>query len=153
MITVKCQECSKEFEAQRSSAKFCSANCRVKFNSKEQSKIEPILDQVEEKKVYYTPKEESTEKRPKETQIKEDLGLSRTLVCEPNVNFTLLLHEFNELVENQKKYSEIKTKLDFIKNTATNSKLTPRQQDAILDRINFFKNGQYDLKPKELKLT
>ena len=34
MIKVNCQECGKEFEAQRTSAKFCSANCRVKFNSK-----------------------------------------------------------------------------------------------------------------------
>ncbi|HQV53968.1 MAG TPA: recombinase RecA [Chitinophagaceae bacterium] len=35
MITVNCLECGKSFEAQRSSAKFCSANCRVKFNNKE----------------------------------------------------------------------------------------------------------------------
>lgn len=35
MITVKCIECGKSFEAQRSSAKFCSANCRVKWNSRE----------------------------------------------------------------------------------------------------------------------
>lgn len=34
MINVTCIECKKAFEAQRSSAKFCSANCRVKFNNK-----------------------------------------------------------------------------------------------------------------------
>lgn len=34
MIKVKCTECKKDFEAQRTSAKFCSANCRVKFNNK-----------------------------------------------------------------------------------------------------------------------
>jgi len=152
MLTLKCQECNNEFEAQRTSAKFCSPKCRVKFNTKEQSKIEPILDVAEEKQVNYTTKEEKALETPKATQINEDLGLSRTLIGEPNANFTLLLHEFNELVEKQPKYSEIKTKLDFIKNTAMNSKLTPRQQDAILDRINFFKNGQYDLRSKDLKL-
>lgn len=36
MITLKCQECGNEFSAQRSSAKFCSTKCRVKFNSKEE---------------------------------------------------------------------------------------------------------------------
>lgn len=33
MITVKCLECQKSFEAERSTAKFCSANCRVKYNN------------------------------------------------------------------------------------------------------------------------
>ena len=34
MATLKCKECSNEFEAQRNTAQFCSANCRVKFNKK-----------------------------------------------------------------------------------------------------------------------
>lgn len=34
MITLSCIECGKSFDAMRSSAKFCSANCRVKFNKK-----------------------------------------------------------------------------------------------------------------------
>lgn len=46
MITVKCKECGNSFEAQRTSAKFCSSNCRVKFNAKPESvpeeKTEPI---------------------------------------------------------------------------------------------------------------
>ena len=153
MLTLKCQECNNEFEAQRTSAKFCSTKCRVKFNSKEQIEIEPKLDLVEQKEVIISPKEESRLETPKTTKINEDLAVSRTLVGEPNENFSLLLKEFNHLVENSPKYEEIKTKLNFIKNTAMNSKLTPRQLDAILDRINFFKNGQYDLKPKDLKLA
>jgi recombination protein RecA len=48
MITVNCLECGKTFEAQRSSAKFCSPNCRVKFNNKETG-VEPIK---EEPKLY-----------------------------------------------------------------------------------------------------
>lgn len=41
MITVTCIECGKNFEAQRTSAKFCSPNCRVKWNNKNQSEEEP----------------------------------------------------------------------------------------------------------------
>ena len=56
MIKVNCQECNKEFEAQRTSAKFCSANCRVKFNSKvgnpnqqqKKAQQEPITEKVVE---------------------------------------------------------------------------------------------------------
>lgn len=40
MITVKCLKCSKPFEAKRTTAKFCSANCRVKYNNKFDSKEE-----------------------------------------------------------------------------------------------------------------
>lgn len=48
MINVNCIECGKSFEAQRSSAKFCGTNCRVKWNSKQQDKqknhsIAPLL--------------------------------------------------------------------------------------------------------------
>ena len=45
MIKVNCIECRKSFEAQRISAKFCSANCRVKWNSKPENKkqeLEPV---------------------------------------------------------------------------------------------------------------
>lgn len=35
MISVNCIECGVKFEAQRKSAKFCTPNCRVKWNTKE----------------------------------------------------------------------------------------------------------------------
>lgn len=54
MITVKCQECSKEFEAQRTSAKFCSANCRVKFNSRVQTPKEAQQEPETERTVEST---------------------------------------------------------------------------------------------------
>lgn len=41
MVTLTCIECSKSFEAQRSSAKFCSPNCRVKFNKRGGAKNDP----------------------------------------------------------------------------------------------------------------
>jgi recombination protein RecA len=46
MITVNCIECGKTFDAQRSSAKFCSPNCRVKWNNKPENKDKP--EEIEE---------------------------------------------------------------------------------------------------------
>lgn len=37
MLTLTCTNCNANFEAQRSSAKFCSDTCRVKFNLKKQA--------------------------------------------------------------------------------------------------------------------
>ena len=41
MLTLNCIECGKSFEAQRSSAKFCSPNCRVKFNNEKDKIVTP----------------------------------------------------------------------------------------------------------------
>ena len=38
MITIKCIECGNDFNAKRESAKFCSTNCRVKWNNKPKNK-------------------------------------------------------------------------------------------------------------------
>lgn len=43
MIQLDCLECGNKFEAQRSSAKFCSDKCRVKFNSKSPVEVPEIL--------------------------------------------------------------------------------------------------------------
>lgn len=43
MITLDCLECGISFEAQRTSAKFCSPNCRVKFNNKIPVEVPDIL--------------------------------------------------------------------------------------------------------------
>lgn len=40
-ITVKCKGCGNQFDAERSTAKFCSTNCRVKFNQNKKG-IEPL---------------------------------------------------------------------------------------------------------------
>lgn len=44
MINVNCIECGKSFEAQRSSAKFCSPNCRVKWNNRPEVSRPEIYD-------------------------------------------------------------------------------------------------------------
>lgn len=45
MIKATCIECGSSFEAQRSSAKFCSANCRVKSNNKKGNE-EPVFEET-----------------------------------------------------------------------------------------------------------
>ena len=45
MVTLKCLECSKEFEAQRSSAKFCSTKCRVDYNRKGEGKETEVVEE------------------------------------------------------------------------------------------------------------
>lgn len=42
MITLNCLECKSSFEAKRSTAKFCSDNCRVKHNNNPANKITDI---------------------------------------------------------------------------------------------------------------
>lgn len=50
MLTLKCTECGNEFNAERKSAKFCSVNCRVKWNNnpENKAKIERTKMVVEE---------------------------------------------------------------------------------------------------------
>lgn len=48
MITVKCIECGTNFEAQRSSAKFCSPNCRVKWNKKNETYDAPKVENIQD---------------------------------------------------------------------------------------------------------
>lgn len=166
MIKVNCQECSKEFEAERKSAKFCSANCRVKFNSNKPSK-EAQQEPETEKTVESTQNELKCLKLDKiaETntiveftygekehlqlmnQYKSDASVvkiePKTLVGDSNSKFDQLLKQFNSLVDLTDKPKDIKLKLEQIKETAKNSNLTPRQADSITDRVNFYINGQY----------
>lgn len=166
MIKVDCQECGKEFEAQRKSAKFCSANCRVKFNSR-QGAIEAQQEPITEKEVESTQNElDGLElKKIAETNTiveftydnKEMIGLinnvrldtkevkveAKQLVGDSNSKFDQLLKQFNELVDLTDKPKDIKLKLEQIKETVKNSNLTPRQTDSITDRVNFYLNGQY----------
>lgn len=171
MIKVNCQECGKEFEAQRTSAKFCSANCRVKFNSKVGNPNQPQKEAQQEPEIEKAV--ESTQNELKGLELKkiaetntiveftydnkERVGLinnvrldmkevkveEKQLVGDSNSKFDQLLKQFNELVDLTDKPKDIKLKLEQIKETAKNSNLTPRQTDSITDRVNFYINGQY----------
>ena len=168
MIKVNCQECGKEFEAKRTSAKFCSANCRVKFNSRIQDPKEAQKEPETEKVVESTQNElkglelnkiaetntivEFTYDNKKidsiPTQPMEFVGRiakieTKQLVGDSNSKFDQLLKQFNSLVDLTDKPKDIKLKLEQIKETVKNSNLTPRQTDSIVDRVNFYLNNQY----------
>ena len=70
-----------------------------------------------------------------------------------NNNFSELLNEFNNLVEPQPPLAKIKDQLLVIKSKASSKSLTPRQVDAIYDRVNNYINGQYDTQKHNLKLS
>lgn len=55
MITLNCAECGKSFEAQRSSAKFCSPNCRVKWNNRPDDELLEEVKVVQSEKIRASP--------------------------------------------------------------------------------------------------
>lgn len=89
MITVKCKECGNSFEAHRTSAKFCSSNCRVKFNSKsdavQEEKIASIAPRtklvVDSSGLKEKPSDEITAKiKDVNAQINKDFGAGTIMI-------------------------------------------------------------------------
>ena len=176
-ITVRCQECNNEFEAQRTSAKFCSAKCRVKFNSRgetpKEAQIKPEIEKVVESTqipieacTMHDKKHEGDSivgfdvtkplvyEKQNETVILASIvdsgfghiaRIEKKPISAPNQTFDQLLKRFHDLIESNPKPSDIKLKLEQIKESAKLSNLTPRQTDAIVDRCNFYAKGQYKL--------
>lgn len=70
-----------------------------------------------------------------------------------NNNFSELLSEFNNLVDLQPPVAKIKDQLLVIKSKASSKSLTPRQVDAIHDRVNNYINGTYNTQKHILKLA
>jgi len=151
MIKVNCQECGKEFEAKRTSAKFCSANCSVKFKSRIQDPKEAQQEPEIEKVVESTQNKLEGLESHKIVEVEFIYGsqldkakiISKELVGDSNSKFDQLLKQFNNLVDLTDKPKDIKLKLEQIKETSKNSNLTPRQTDSIVDRVNFYLNNQY----------
>lgn len=158
MVTLKCLECSKEFEAQRSSAKFCSTKCRVDYNRKGGEvgiEIKPLCEVL--------PKEETTtfqgfvelvnpQPEPTIAQTPEKIVLPKAkgimmgsdyLAALPKTTFQNLLIEFNSLVEDLPPIKKIEDKLYDLILQAQNSDLTARQAEAIRDRCIYYLKGQY----------
>ena len=120
----------------------------LKLEDKEDDIIpekEPIPDNVKEKEVYSTQKEEKPIETPKNTK--------RILQGEPNQNFDILLREFNKLVNSEESRDSLFIKFAEIKQTALSSKLAPRQVGAICDRIDNFIKREYDTQKHNLKLA
>lgn len=157
MVTLKCLECSKEFEAQRSSAKFCSTKCRVDYNRKSGDSekgiqefvatvsINAALKQVEEEQIIHNPEPEITPK-PEKIVLPKAKGImmgSDYLAAIPKTTFQNLLIEFNSLVEDLPPIKKIEDKLYDLILQAQNSDLTARQAEAIRDRCIYYLKGQY----------
>lgn len=64
MLTVNCIECGKSFEAQRSSAKFCGANCRVKFNNDKNVVVPEPEVKKDEKRTELVVEKEGLKEKP-----------------------------------------------------------------------------------------
>lgn len=166
MVTLKCLECSKEFEAQRSSAKFCSTKCRVDYNrrSEEQkTEVQPtgIIEEKINKQVENFVKLPTTEPElkgiipAKETEkivLPKAKGImlgADYLADVPKTTFQKLLIQFNLLVEEQPPVKDIEAVLYDLIEKSSHPDLTPRQSEAIRERcINYLK-GQYGTKSKK----
>lgn len=166
MVTLKCLECSKEFEAQRSSAKFCSTKCRVDYSrrSEEQkTEVQPtgIIEEKINKQVENFVNMPTTEpelkgiipaKEPEKIVLPKAKGImlgADYLADVPKTTFQKLLIQFNLLVEEQPPVKDIKAVLYDLIEKSSHPDLTPRQSEAIRERcINYLK-GQYGTKSKK----
>ena len=151
MVTLKCLECSKEFEAQRSSAKFCSTKCRVDYNRRgEEDKaleefasevsVNAAFRQIQEEEIVPEPPKPEKIVLPKAKGIMMGADYLATL---PKTTFQNLLIEFNSLVEDLPPIKKIEDKLYELILKAQNSDLTARQAEAIRDRCIYYLKGQY----------
>lgn len=167
MVTLKCLECSKEFEAQRSSAKFCSTKCRVDYNRKSVDEgveiakdflkananllVEEKIDkQVEnffqlptidpELKGIIPAKETEKIVLPKAKGIM--MG-SDYLAALPKTTFPNLLIEFNSLVEDLPPIKQVEDKLYELILKSQDANLNARQSEAIRARCIYYLNGMY----------
>jgi recombination protein RecA len=89
MATLKCKECNNDFEAQRNTAQFCSANCRVKFNKKGVliDTAESLVLTEEPKVIKEKPKLVVDEKGLKEKPSDESMDAIRAVMAKCNKDF------------------------------------------------------------------
>jgi len=175
MVTLKCLECSKEFEAQRSSAKFCSTKCRVDYNrrSVEDEKdlqkaasaisINSALKQIEkEEETTFQGFIELVNPQPEPVTfgiiprteeavlIPEEMPNSHIKVPEKVVfgkaAFKELLTEFNLLIDNQAPIKQVEGKLYELIEKSQHHDLNARQSEAIRARCINYLTGQYGKK-------
>jgi len=151
MVTLKCLECSKEFEAQRSSAKFCSTKCRVDYNRRgeEDKALEKFASEVSVNAAFRQIQEEEIvpePPKPEKIVLPKAKGImmgADYLAALPKTTFQNLLIEFNSLVEDLPPIKKIEDKLYELILKAQNSDLTARQAEAIRDRCIYYLKGQY----------
>lgn len=173
MVTLKCLECSKEFEAQRSSAKFCSPKCRVDYNRKsgEEKNVVSLKDVVtpevvnaarveiekhafptnispELKEVVYGIEPETAPK-PEKVALPKANGImlgADYLAALPKTTFQKLLIEFNSLIDEQPPIKQVEAKLYELIEKSQHPDLNARQSEAIRSRCINYLTGQYGKK-------
>lgn len=164
MVTLKCLECSKEFEAQRSSAKFCSTKCRVDYNrrSVEDEKdlqkaasaisINAALKQIEkEEETTFQGFVELVNPQPEPHKVvlpkAKDIMLGADYLADvPKTTFQKLLIEFNSLIDEQPPIKQVEGKLYELIEKSQHHDLNARQSEAIRSRCINYLTGQYGKK-------
>lgn len=128
-----CLECKNEYEAKRETSKFCSDNCRVKWNNKNGKKnkveIKPyqmqslyndmkeVLSQIKngspitDKPIYQYPLEEKQCFRPQKKTVQQFLNEISELEFEPEYKAKRLEIEQSSLTSKQKEllYSNMRS--------------------------------------------
>lgn len=163
MVTLKCLECSKEFEAQRSSAKFCSTKCRVDYNRRSGEvgvEIKPLCEVLPKAKEEETTFQGFVElvnpqpepPKPEKIVLPKAKGImlgADYLADVPKTTFQKLLIQFNLLVEEQPPVKDIEVVLYDLIEKSSYPDLTPRQSEAIRERCINYLTGQYGTKSKK----
>ena len=145
MVTVKCLECKKDFEAQRSSAKFCSSKCRVDYNRRDEQSISKVESESEPKLEVLINEEIAVPKtEPKPLPKAKGIMMGADYLAElPKTMFQKLLIEFNGLVEELPPISKIEANLMGLIDKSQHPELTARQSEAIRARCINYLTGQY----------
>lgn len=157
MVTVKCLECKKDFEAQRSSAKFCSTKCRVDYNRRseeQETEVQPtgIIELKKEPELVVKEELINAFNAPVELPKPQKVVLPKAkgimmgadyLAELPKTMFQKLLIEFNGLVEDLPPISKIEANLMGLIEKSQHPELTARQSEAIRERCINYLTGQY----------
>lgn len=160
MVTLKCLECSKEFEAQRSSAKFCSTKCRVDYNRRgeeQKTEVQPtgVIELKKEPELVVKEELINAFNAPVELPKPEKVALPKAkgimlgadyLADTPKTTFQKLLIEFNSLIDEQPPIKQVEGKLYELIEKSQHPDLNARQSEAIRERCINYLTGQYGKK-------
>lgn len=159
MVTLKCLECSKEFEAQRSSAKFCSPKCRVDYNRKSVDEGVSITKEFLKENPNLLVEETTTfqgfvelvnpQPEPQKVALPKASGImlgADYLAALPKTTFQKLLIEFNSLINDQPPIKQVEDKLYELIEKSQHPDLNARQSEAIRERCINYLTGQYGKK-------
>ena len=160
MVTLKCLECSKEFEAQRSSAKFCSTKCRVDYSRRsvdDEKNLQKVASAISINAAFKQIEKEENEintesiqkTEPPKVVLPKAKGImlgADYLADVPKTTFQKLLIEFNSLIDEQPPIKQVEGKLYELIEKSQHHDLNARQSEAIRARGINYLTGQYGKK-------